>query len=136
MSDGWEVSGGDSEQNARLIAEAVLSENGIKGIAGVAVANQIIDSLAEVHLIASEASGPVHKATDTLGPIRSLCQPGWYQIAERWENVTCERCLAIAAVRLQQILVMCDEWDAITKGETPATTKPIRDIALGREGTT
>ncbi len=38
----------------------------------------------------------IHKAhTDPeTRVIKSLCEPGYFQVAEEWSNVTCTRCLA------------------------------------------
>lgn len=35
---------------------------------------------------------PIHKATDEPGRIRSFCGAAGYNLAEQWENVTCEEC--------------------------------------------
>lgn len=38
---------------------------------------------------------PIHKATETQGPIKALCGGVGYNLAEKWENVRCEACTAL-----------------------------------------
>lgn len=112
----------------KVTVSDLVSPEAVERITGMTMA-EIVDSVARADLVdeaQAEVSNLEHDVDRCEERLWRLAALTGYVPAESDNNATAELVVAEAIRGVVKVLALCDEWDALSKGETP-TTRKIRE---------